>query len=470
MGLLALIVLFAAQGVYVGQHLPPGSRLFDVLLLAPTMFLIFTALTVVAPLVAGGGNELFPEDQLIAYPIQPRTIFAGSILVAPLNLAWVTQLIVLVTVTAAVSKRGAGVLLALVTTACFVIMSTVVGQALAWLVIGIRQREAGRGVTRLFGVCMLLAVLALMATDSITTLLDRSPTTSVVVGVIAGSDGHYDRWALTTGALVLLTYAWGHLGVRACSWAIRRTTPVGRPELAPVTRRGPRRSVLTELIAVDRASVWRSTPLRRGALVLALLPGGVAMLAHPTWPSLALLPGLVAAGAGLLFGVNAFCLDGGGTVFVAAQPHDPRDTLVAKLVTVTLTCLVAVALAATQVRVVPSPAEAIAVLGSLVGSTLLVVAACGRLSVQRPHKADLRGPRDTPAPPATMAVYSMRLALGTTWAGLAFAAAGASGSLVAALAACVAVLAVAIRSLLVTMRSWRETGVRAQVVTTVAFG
>jgi hypothetical protein len=227
-------------------------------------------------------------------------------------------------------------------------------------------------------------------------------------------------------------------------------------------------------MTVDRASVWRSTSLRRGCLVLAALPGGVAMLAHPTWSSLALLPGLVGAGAGLLFGVNTFCLDGGGAVFVASQPHDPSRTLVAKLLITAQTCLLAVLLAvllaATQVRTVPSAAEVLALAGSVVGTTMLVVAACGRLSVERPHKADLRGPRDTPAPPATMAVYSMRLALGTTWAGLAFAAAGGSGSVTAAAAACVAVLAVAARSLLRSLVNWRSEAVRARVVTTVAFG
>jgi hypothetical protein len=198
------------------------------------------------------------------------------------------------------------------------------------------------------------------------------------------------------------------------------------------------------------------------------------MLAHPSWASLTLLPGLVAAGAGLLFGVNAFCLDGGGSVFVATQPHEPRHTLVAKLTIVTQTCLVAVVLAvvlaSTQVREVPSAAEAVAVLGSVAGSTLLVVAACGRLSVERPHKADLRGPRDTPAPPATMAVYSLRLALGTTWAGLAFAGAAESGSVTAALAACVAVLAVAARSISRSIRAWSDATTRSRVVTTVAFG
>ncbi|MDP9181589.1 MAG: hypothetical protein M3P04_02275, partial [Actinomycetota bacterium] len=246
------------------------------------------------------------------------------------------------------------------------------------------------------------------------------------------------------------------------------------PELAPVTRRGARGSALGELVAVDQASVWRSTPLRRGALVLAALPGGVAMLAHPSWASLALLPGLVGAGAGLLFGVNAFCLDGAGAIFGASQPHDPRDTLIAKLIVVTQTCLVAVllavALAATQVRETPTAAELVALAGSLVGTTLLVVAACARMSVERPHKADLRGPRDTPAPPATMAVYSMRLALGTTWAGLAFAGAGASGSVVAGLAASVAVLSIGVRSLLSTFARWRDPAVRSRVVTTVAYG
>lgn len=198
------------------------------------------------------------------------------------------------------------------------------------------------------------------------------------------------------------------------------------------------------------------------------------MLAHPTWASLALLPGLVAAGAGLLFGVNAFCLDGAGAMWVATLPHPPRTTLLAKLWVVGQTCLgavlIAVVLAAARVRDTPTAAEIVALVGSVVGSTLLVVAVCARLSVTRPHKADLRGPRDTPAPPATMAVYSLRLALGTTWAGLALAGAGASGSWAAALSAAILVLALASRSLLQTLRYWASPVHQTQVVTTVSYG
>jgi hypothetical protein len=474
LSLLALFFLLLVQGTYVGQQLPAGGRLFDLLLLAPTLFLVFAALTVVAPLVAGGGNELFPDGQLVSFPIHPRTVFAGSILMAPLNLAWVVQVVVLVTATAAVAERGPRVLLAVGTTLAFILMCTLLGQAFAWAVIGLRQRKLGRSVTRAVGLLCLAGALGTLASGTTTGLLDRSPTSRVVVGAIAGSQGRYGRWALTTGALLCVAWISARVGNRACAWAIRRTAPLGRAELAPVTRRGARRSMLAELIAVDLYSVWRSTPLRRGALVLAALPGGVALLAHPTWPSITLLPGLVAAGAGLLFGVNAFCLDGAGALWVASLPHPPRHTFVAKLVVVGRTCLVAVllavGLAATQVREAPSAAAVVALFGSVVGSTLLVVASCGRLSVHHPHKADLRGPRDTPAPPAAMAVYSMRLALGTTWAGLAFAGASGSGSLGAALAACVAVLCLAARSILRTVQAWEQPALRARVVTTVSYG
>ena len=88
-------------------------------------------------------------------------------------------------------------------------------------------------------------------------------------------------------------------------------------------RRPPAGRALAELVAVDRASVWRAPALRRGAVVLALLPGLLAAGAQLPWSSLVVLPGLVAAAAGLLFGVNAFCLDGPGAVWLASLPHPP---------------------------------------------------------------------------------------------------------------------------------------------------
>lgn len=472
--LLALFPLLLLEGAVAGQSLPPSGRLVDLLLLAPTLLVVFAVLAVVAPLVAGGGNELFPEGQLVAYPIRPRTVYAASVLMAPLNLAWVLQVLVLDTAIAAVTQRGPRVALALLTLAAYVGLMTVTGQALAWFVVGVRQSSSGRTTTRLLGLGLGVATVALVASGTTTAVLDRSPTARVVVAAIEGSDGRWRPWAVMTGGLAVLTVVAFRLGSWTCDWALRRTTPDGRPELATVTRRGDRGGRLAELMAVDRASVWRSTSLRRGVLVLAVLPGAVAMLAHPTWASLTLLPGLVAAGAGLLFGVNTFCLDGSGAEWVCSLPHPPRLTLVAKLVVVAQTCLgavvLAVVLAATRVQEVPTTLQLGATVASVLGATLLVVASCARLSVTRPHKADLRGPRDTPAPPATMAVYSLRLAFGTTWAGLAFAGASASGSWTATLAALVAVLALGARSLLGTLTSWGDPAVRARVVTVVSHG
>lgn len=476
-GLLLLAAIFPALlviAVVVGQSLPPGKRLFDILLLAPTVFVAFAALALIAPLVAGGGNELFPEGQLVAFPVEPRTVFASGLLVAPLNLAWLTQVIALVGVTAAVSERSPLVLLSALTVAAYVAFVTTAGQALGWAVIGVRDRPWGRWLTRGLGIGLAVGGFVLVATGASTKVLDRSPTSRVVIAAIEGSSGRLTGWGLVTGLLVALTFVANRVGRLACGWALRQTGPVGTPELTPVVRRASRRSPRAGLIAIDRASVWRSTSLRRGTLVLAVLPGVVAMLAHPTWGSLTLLPGLVAAGAGLLFGVNAFCLDGAGAVWVATMPHSPRDTLAAKLVVIGQTCLVAVlmavALAATRVRAAPTSAEVVALLGSILGSTLLVVAICARLSVHRPHKADLRGPRDTPAPPATMAVYSLRLALGTTWAGLLFTGVAASGSWPAALIATFLVLALGSRSLLRSFGAWSSPHLRAIVVSTVSYG
>jgi hypothetical protein len=474
LGLAALLPLLLAEATFAGQSLPQGTRLFDVLLLAPTAFVVFAALAVVAPLVSGGGNELFPEGQLAAYPVQPRTVFLSGLLLAPLNLAWAVQVVLLTGITAAVAARGAGVLLALATLAAYVGFVTAAGQAVGWLVIGVRQRRAGRLASRALAAVLALTGVLVVTTGSTAAVLDRTPTTRVVVAAVEGSQGRWRPWLVLTAVLLAGTVLSVRAGRACCAWALRHPHRTGRPELAPVTRRAGRRTVLAELVAVDLASVWRSTPLRRGTLVLAVLPGSVALFAHPTWTSLTLLPGLVAAGAGLLFGVNVFCLDGAGALWVATLPHAQRDTVAAKLLVVAQTCLasvlLAMALAVTQVRTLPTTAEAVAVVGSVLGATVLVVATCGRLSVTRPHKADLRGPRDTPAPPSTMAVYSLRLAMGTTWAGLAFAGAGESGSWQAGLAATVVVLALGTRSLLGTFRAWADPVRRAAVVTTVSYG
>ncbi|MEP6761863.1 MAG: hypothetical protein ABJA93_10935, partial [Sporichthyaceae bacterium] len=82
-GLASAAVALSVIAVAVGQ-LAARHRSVDVLLVAPSLFLAVAVVSVLAPLVAGGGNELFPEEQLVAYPITPRTAYVGSLALSPL--------------------------------------------------------------------------------------------------------------------------------------------------------------------------------------------------------------------------------------------------------------------------------------------------------------------------------------------------------------------------------------------------
>jgi hypothetical protein len=469
------IPLAGVAAVMVGRLLPADNA-FDVALITPTLFLVAAAVGVLAPLAAGGGNELYPADQLAAYPVRPGTLFAASLLLAPLNLAWLVQLIVMLGVTGFITGGGPRLALSVTTTLAYVAFVTVAGQAIAWWFVGLRRTRAGR---RLIWTVAALAGLipgVLAVTGRLPAALDRAPTTSVVNLLLHGYTGPLTAWYPGMALLLFATAASALAGARLCSWALATAPDMGvHQEGHPVRRRQPRRSAFAELTAVDRASVWRSVPMRRGILVLGLLPGAVAAVAGVDWSSIVLLPGLVASGAGLLFGVNAFCLDGAGAVWLASLPHDPRLGYFAKARVLTEVCtatvLIAVLAAALRAPEPPTLTQLTAVAGSAVACTAAVVATCMRLSIRRPHRADLRGARDTPAPPAAMAVYSVRLSLVTTVTGLvlylmSYAEPWPWLPLVVA-------VPLTVRALLVLLRGadeWSVPHVRARVVTAVASG
>ena len=76
---------------------PLGSqRAFDVLLLLPTAMAGVLVLATVAAVTTGGGRELLPREQAVAYPVSPTTDHLGALLLAPLNIAWLLQAWVLV--------------------------------------------------------------------------------------------------------------------------------------------------------------------------------------------------------------------------------------------------------------------------------------------------------------------------------------------------------------------------------------
>lgn len=400
--------------------------------LAPTAYLGFGLLAIVAPLTAGGGNEVVPPDQLVAYPVRPATQFLGGLVLAPINLVWVLQLLVLAAMTSYLTLEGS-LLRGGLTSLVYIVGLTVFGQALAWLVVGLRQTRRGRQLVAGTGLGLLVAAVAVVQLGYGDNVIAGSPTRSVVSAVSAGGTGALLRWSVTTGILLLLLLVALISGRWLCAWALSRPGDAGAGRRSePVRRRAPRRSALGELVAVDRASVWRAPALRRGGLVLALLPGLVAAGAAVSWDSLVILPGLVAAGAGLLFGVNAFCLDGSGAVWLASLPHDPKLIFRAKAIVLTETVFAAVVLAALAGSL-RSPgkatgAEITAILASGVVCTVVVVTIALAAAVRRPHRADLRGPRDAVAPPGALALASLRLAAPTALAGSAFGASTGIGA------------------------------------------
>ncbi len=475
---LAAAVPVLCIGTVVLATLVPTQRRFDVTLLTPTAYLSVAVLAVLAPLVAGGGNELFPPEQLSAYPVNSRTYYAAALALTPLNLAWVCQLVGLVGITTYVAGSGWHVLLPLVTCLAYIATVTVAGQALAWTLVGARARPGGRLVTWLLGAGVATAVGVVLATGHTVSVLDSTPTTWVVVGALDGAStagADLRNWALDTALLVLAGWVGVLLGRRACDWSLRQPgQQSGEAETRQLRRRVDPTSARQARLAVDRASVWRSRSLRRGLLVLGVLPGVAAALADLPWSSLVLLPALVSAGAGLLFGVNAFCLDGSGAIWLGSLPGDARTALRAKGQVIAEVCGVAVVIAvlAGSVRLGrwPGATELLAMLACAVVSVTRVVATCLQLSVTHPYRADLRGPRDTPAPPGVMAAYSVRLAVSTTFIAIWFSLVSELPDWRYPILLAVPLLLLTARRLVAVDARWQDAAVRADVVGRVASG
>jgi hypothetical protein len=253
--LTAVVVVWLLRVALTSGEVLDSPTLATALQVAPSAYLGFGFLAVIAPLTAGGGNELVPHDQLAAFPVRTSTWFLGGLLLAPLNLVWLVQLLALAAFTAFLTLDSS------------LVRGTVDDGGVRRLHHGPRtgaglaggrpaadpdrtahrdeRCAAARGVGR-----------SRVHTGRGSDLLAASPTHSVVQAVTAGDTA---RWATTTAVLLGLTALGLLVGSRACGWALRRPGDAGSAgRLDPVRRRRSRQSVLGELIAVDRASVWRA--------------------------------------------------------------------------------------------------------------------------------------------------------------------------------------------------------------------
>ena len=48
-------------------------------------------IAIVSAAASGGGRELLPREQAVAFPVSPTTDHLGALLMAPLNIAWLLQ-------------------------------------------------------------------------------------------------------------------------------------------------------------------------------------------------------------------------------------------------------------------------------------------------------------------------------------------------------------------------------------------
>ncbi|MCB0905532.1 MAG: hypothetical protein KDB63_00230 [Nocardioidaceae bacterium] len=454
-----------------GDLTTASDRATQFLILLPSALAGLLILAIVSSVASGGGRELLSREHGVAYPVSPTTDHLGALLFAPLNIAWLLQTWMLLGVTAyALGPRwliGADLIALL-----WVASVTAIGQAVAWTVETVRRGWQGVVIVRLLGLFVGAVAVVIQLSGHVTDVLDALPTTQIMRGMVAAREGDWLRWLVTTAALLVLFAVAVVIGALPAH-AAARLAP--RDEIRAETgsrqaRRRPR-SDLAALMRIDRASVWRSVPMRRGLMVLAIGPGLVALAGNLAWETMTILPGLVASGAALLFGVNAWVLDGRGMLWRESLPASPGTVFAARVVVLGEWLFVAsgATLVLASLRAgLPAPHELTALLSTLVVVTVQVVSASMRWSLARPFSVDMRSARATPAPPIVMVGYSARLALSTTLTGLVFSGLARLPIWNLSLAVAVPFLIWSSVRLMWVRQEWVEPVERARVTMTVA--
>ncbi|HEX6514380.1 MAG TPA: hypothetical protein VF049_02310 [Nocardioidaceae bacterium] len=469
---LAGILLLSALAAWLPGYLPEGDgRRTDVLLLLPSGYIGVLVISIVSAAASGGGRELLPRDQAVAYPVSPTTDHLGALLMAPLNLAWLMQAWTLLGATAYVVGPTRWLPLAQAPVLIWLAAGTAIAQVVAWAAEWVRRGPHGVLVLRTVIALLVLGMAALVVTDRLVRVLDHSPTVKITIGVLQGASGHWVPWLGAVAALLGIAVAAVLVGAMLAHAVAARPA---RDELRVESSvHAPRENPVSDLVALlrtDRAGLWRSVPLRRGLAVLSILPGLVALAGALEWSMVCILPGLVASGGALLFGVNSWCLDGRGALWRDSLPVPARLVFVSRVVVLVEVLLLstAVTLLLASLRAgVPSAGEVAAVLCAALVVSLQVVSTSLRWSVRRPFSVDMRSARATPAPPLVMVGYSTRLALGTTLTGLLFTVASrATWGWSVLLALPFALFSV--YRLMQTAQAWEHPEIRARVVATVA--
>jgi hypothetical protein len=440
----------------------------DTITILPSAMAGFLLLAIASAVASGGGRELLDREHAVVHPVSPTTDHLGALLLAPLNIAWLLQAWVLLSATSYGVQRPF-LPFALLGVLLWIGLATVIGQVVAWTVEAIRRRDHGIAVVRSLAVVLFGVAVLLQLSGRLGTLLDKFPTTHLAAGLVNGFSG---RWAVCICievALVLVAVALG--AVPAHLAAHRTARDELRVESGSYPARGLPRSPLAALVRTDRGSVWRAVPMRRGLAVLAIGPGVVALAGNLDWAQMTILPGLVASGGALLFGVNAWCLDARGGLWRESLPVGPGTVFAARAWVLTEFLLVAsfttMVLAGLRAGL-PDASELTALLCTWVVVVLQVVSSALRWSSRRPFAVDLRSARATPAPPLVMVGYSTKLAVTTTLTSLVFSGLARVPHPELSVLVASPFLVWSMIRLLHARDAWTDPVQRAKVVTTVA--
>lgn len=420
----AAILLTTVLAAWLPAYLPSHQREGEVLSLLPSAMFGVLVISVISAAASGGGRELVPREEAVAFPVSPLTDHLGAVLLAPLNIAWLLQAWTLLGATAYVANATPGLVMSQLVVMLWLVTATSVAQVVGWLLELLRRGPHGRVLT---GGLVSVAGLAgawLIASGQLVPLLKASPTMQVTIASLQARKGPSWLVVEVCVVLILVTLVALAAGARAAAAVQRRpAADVLGVESSVHQPRGNPGSDLVAVLRVDRSSIWRSVPLRRGLLVLALLPGLVALAGDLEWQMLTILPGLVASGAALLFGVNAWALDGRGALWRDSLPANPTTVFLSRAIVVAEVLLVgtvATIILASLRAGLPTAAQLSAVACTSIVVVAQVVSASMRWSLLRPFAVDLRSPRATPAPPLVMVGYSVRLAVSTTLVGVFF--------------------------------------------------
>jgi len=466
----ALLLLLITLGAATIPAFVPAEddRRLQVAVLLPTAMAGIFLISIVSAIASGGGRELISREQGVAFPVSPTTDHLGALLLAPLNIAWLIQAWVLLGASAygALPER---LFTAQTVMLLWLGVATAAAQVIAWVVEAVRRRPHGIVAMRILLAGLAAAALWIQLTGRTTDLLDRIPTLWLWV---AGIQGFTVGWVSAIVLELVLLFCLVVLGAIPANLAARRLPHDElRAETDTHTPRPMPWTDLSALLRIDRASVWRAVPMRRGMAVLAIGPGLVAVVGGLPWSSITVLPGLVVSGGALLFGVNAWCLDGRGLLWRENLPVGPGTVFTVRALVIAeflaIASVVTILLASIRAGV-PTAAELTALGCTVVVVTLQVVGASMRWSDQRPYAVDLRSARATPAPPVMMVAYSARLALSTTFTGLLFSGLSRVPDPTVSLLVAVPCLAWSTVRLLRSRRRWLDPVERARVVTTVA--